>query len=39
MMGARKPPNVVAGGPEAPERAALAVRVPGRQDARARRRP
>ncbi len=30
--------NVVAGGPEAPEGAALAVRVPGRQDARARRR-
>ena len=37
--GRQEAADVVAGGPEAPEGAALAVRVPGRQDARARRRP
>jgi len=36
--GRKEAADVVAGGPEAPEGAALAVRVPGRQDARARRR-
>ena len=37
--GRQEAADVVAGRPEAPECAALAVRVPGRQDARARWRP